>query len=294
MTKEKVLKATHSGILTIGNADIPCYVLENGERILSTRGVMKALGRPWRGRKYTGTEYPVFLEAKNLKPLFTKELEPVLAANIFKTDKGKLSEGYKAQLLPMVCEIYLKARDTNILTQSQMKVAIKADILMRGLAHIGIYALVDEATGYQYVRDRLALQKILEKYIAKELIKWVKTFPDEFYELLFKLKNWQYRPLTVKRPQVVGKITNDIIYDRLALGVRKELQKITPKDEKGRRIHQFHRRLTEDIGHPKLKEHISNVIILMKASASWSNFYRLLQRALPKHGDTLEIPFKEK
>src|SRR5687768_13566099 len=58
-------EATHEGVLAIGGAEIPCYVLKGGERVISTRGVMKALGRGWRGRKYTGTEMPVFLEAKN-------------------------------------------------------------------------------------------------------------------------------------------------------------------------------------------------------------------------------------
>src|SRR5437773_6822073 len=49
---------THSGVLTIGDAELPCYVLGNGERVLSTRGIMKSLGRTWRGRKYSGTELP--------------------------------------------------------------------------------------------------------------------------------------------------------------------------------------------------------------------------------------------
>ena len=38
---EPLMKATHSGILKIGDAEISCYVLENGERVLSTRGMMK-------------------------------------------------------------------------------------------------------------------------------------------------------------------------------------------------------------------------------------------------------------
>ena len=167
--------------------------------------------------------------------------------------------------------------------------AIASEIIVRSLSKVGIIALVDEATGYQEVRDRLALQKILEMYIAKELRAWIKTFPDEFYEQLFKLKGWQYKPLSVKRPQVVGTITNDIIYERLERGVLNELKNRTPKDEKGRRKHHFHRLLTDDIGHPKLREHISNVITLMKASASYNNFYRLLQRAMPKKGHTIEM-----
>src|SRR5687768_7567502 len=65
--KEPPLVATHEGVIFPTGAEISCYVLQNGDRMLSTRGMMKALGRVWRGRKYPGTELPVFLEAKNLK-----------------------------------------------------------------------------------------------------------------------------------------------------------------------------------------------------------------------------------
>src|SRR5438046_10757439 len=92
-------RATHSGTLKIVDAELPCYVLENGERILSTRGIMKSLGRTWRGRKYAGTELPVFLEAKNLKPFISADLILVLTPRIFLTDSGMKSEGYKAEIL---------------------------------------------------------------------------------------------------------------------------------------------------------------------------------------------------
>jgi hypothetical protein len=74
------------------------------------------------------------------------------------------------------------------LTKSQKIVGKKADILVRALASVGILALVDEATGYQYDRARHALEEILDKFISKELRKWAKTFPDEFYEQMFKLR----------------------------------------------------------------------------------------------------------
>ena len=97
---EKLPKATHDGVLKIGDAEISCYVLENGERILSTRGIMKSLGRTWRGRKYTGTQLPVFLEAKNLKPLIGKDLSAVLAPVKFKPPRGAIGEGFDAELIP--------------------------------------------------------------------------------------------------------------------------------------------------------------------------------------------------
>src|SRR6202023_2446326 len=106
--------------------------------------------------------------------------------------------GYNATLLPMICEVFLAARDTpDVLHTSQQHIAKRADIVMRGLARVGITALVDEATGYQVVRDRLALQQILDKYLLKEYAKWAKRFPDEFYEEIFKLRNWQWKGMSI-------------------------------------------------------------------------------------------------
>lgn len=289
MTQDQLPKATHQGELAIAGTKIPCYVLDGGERILSTRGVMHSLGRRWRGRKYAGTQLPVFLEAKNLKPFIDKELSTVPTARNFRTTKGAIGEGYSADLLPKVCNIYLEARDAgNVLTSAQKAVATKADILMRGLATVGIIALIDEATGYQDTRDRIALQRILQKYISKELMEWQKRFPDVFYEEMFRLRQWQWRGRSVNPPQLVGKLTNDIVYDRLAPGVLHELKKREPKNSKGNRSHRLHQWLTIDVGDPKLQEHLISVITLMRASANWASFKRLLARALPKPGEQIE------
>ena len=56
----------------------------------------------------------------------------------------------------------------------------------------------------------------------------------------------------------------------------------------------FHRWLTKDIGHPKLQEHLSAVIVLMKASADWRTFTRLLNQALPKFEGNLELELYDK
>ncbi len=230
---------------------------------------MKSLRRTWRGRKHAGTELPVFLEAKNLKPFISAELQTVLIPRIFRTDKGIKGEGYGAEILPAVCEVYLRARDEGRLTQSQVAVAKQCEIFVRGLSRVGIIALVDEATGYQRDRAKDALACILEEFIAKELRPWVHTFPDEFYEHLFKLRGLSYPRDTVQRPRYFGHLTNDIIYRRLAPGVLEELKRVIPKTQAGRMKYHLHRRLTEDIGHPKLREHLASVITLMKISNSY-------------------------
>jgi hypothetical protein len=174
-----------------------------------------------------------------------------------------------------------------------MQYAEMAQTLLQGIATVGIYGLIDEATGYQEIRDRLALQAILDQFLLKERAKWAKRFPDDFYRTLFSLRGWQYSPLSTKRPGVIAHWTNDIIYERLASGVLEELKKRNPPNERGHRPHKHHQWLTEDVGHPALREHLSNVIFLMKAAPNWASFYRLLQRAKPKQGTTLDLPFPE-
>jgi hypothetical protein len=286
---KSVPRVTHTGILTIGNSEIPCYVLENGERVLSTRGIMKSLGRTWRGRKYAGTELPVFLEANNLKPFFPNDIGPVLSPKVFRTDTGAIGEGFSAEILPVVCETYLGALDADELKAAQLVVAKQCEILARGLARVGVIALVDEATGYQEVRDKLALQAILDKFLRKELAAWAKRFPDEFYKEMFRLRGWQWLSLKGKRPGIVGTYTNDLVYERLAPGILEELEARNPKDDQSHRRGKHHQWLTEDVGHPALAQHLHAVIGFMRASSGWDQFYRLMNRAFPKKGQTIEL-----
>lgn len=70
-------KATHEGILKIGNMDIPCAVLDTGQRVLTQSGFMRALvrARQAKGRGYYDADdnMPAFLTAKNLKPFVSEE-----------------------------------------------------------------------------------------------------------------------------------------------------------------------------------------------------------------------------
>ena len=283
--------------LRIGDLEIPCYVLEDGKRMLHQRGMVSALGMGRGGSSEGGGDrLAKFTAQDRLKEFVSKQLLELTGEPIkFRTPRGHIAYGYEATVLADICEAVLAAREAGLLQKQQEHIADRCEILMRGFARVGIIALVDEATGYQEVRAREALEEILRNFISAELLKWVKTFPDEFYRHMFRLRNWQYYQFSVKRPSVAGRITNDIIYERLAPGVLDELRRITPKDVKGRRKHRYHQRLTSDIGHPALREHIASVITLMKVSNSWRRFYAMLNRALPRWGSTLPmvLDFKE-
>jgi hypothetical protein len=200
--------------------------------------------------------------------------------------------GYDATILADVCEAVLAMRRAGVMQTQQENIAIRCEILMAAFSRVGIVALVDEATGYQADRARDGLARILEKFIAKELQRWVKTFPADFYKEMFRLRRWAFPPAegnSTARPPLVGKLTNNLVYRRLAPGVLEDLQRITPRDDNGRLRHKLHQRLTEDVGHPRLREHIAQLIALMRAADDWGMFMKMLDRALPQFGKNYEL-----
>ena len=187
-----------------------------------------------------------------------------------------------------LCKVVLEARASRALRKQQEHLAERAETLIRGLATVGIIALVDEATGYQDIRARRALATILENFIAEELQPWTRTFPYEFYERLYKLRGWD-GPDGHKRTHQVGRDTNDLVYERLAPGVLAELQRLNPTQSTGGRRKRHHQWFTPEFGHPKLKEHLAGVMALMRAAANWGAFRRSLQRAYPKLNETIPL-----
>lgn len=292
--------ATHRGLLRIGSVEIPCAVLKDGRRVLSETGIANALGgRSGSAKRIkteaakTGAHIPVFLASKSLIPFLNNELlEGPLEPVIYRTGDADVI-GYKAEALPEICNIWLQARQEGKLNTQQADRAQAAEIVMRGLAELGVIALVDEATGYQATRDRQALQAILDLYLNKEFAAWAKRFPDAFYREIFRLRGWDWNAMSVARPGVVGKYTNDIVYERLAPGILEELQRMNPAKGPGARTHKHHQFLTEDIGHPALAQHLHAVIGLMRASSTWEQFKTMLNRAFPKKGTQLELMMPE-
>lgn len=296
--KASLPKERYTGKLILNDVTLNVSVLDNGKRIISDYSVFDAMGRTRRGYKrsdtFNGTTViiPAFMDAKNLQPFVTTELVDASEKIKFVSKNNKMVSGYDANILPLLCELYLTARDNNVITtKDQTEVAKKAEILVRGLSRVGIVALVDEATGYQKDRAKNALAEILEKFVAKELQPWVKTFPTEYYEQLFRVWGQKFPPENVnKRPAFMGTVTNNVIYSRLAPNLLDELKRAETKSEKKARLHQF---LTDDIGHPKLREHLSSIITLLKISKNKDQFLRLVDQVHPKYNETYQIDFME-
>ena len=292
----------YTGTIKIGDIEIPCANLDDGRRLISERAITRAFGAKrggshWKRLKKHEAEGGeltnlVVLSAGNIAPFVSQEVRDGLSQRtLYRTPTGVSKDyGIDAALLPKICNTLLKVRDANSAHPSQFAIIVQADIIMRGLAEVGIAGLIDEATGYQAARDRDGLAKLLQAYVAKELQPWVCTFPPKFFENLFRLYKLPYPPQNSPnfKPGFFGHIINDAVYSRLVPGLLPELKKAASKTERSARLHQF---LTDDIGHPKLKAHIEKLMLLQDISDDAEQFKAHYKRGFPVFGEakTLDL-----
>lgn len=293
---------THGSVdhpLVIGETKIGCFVLDNSMRVLTQRTLQTSIGMSEGGGSKPGEQRIVtffmslaekFKDNNDLASRSTSTAERLRDPLRFKLPGGGIGFGVEATILADVCDLILEARKAKLLQKQQAKIAAQAEALVRGFARVGIIALVDEATGYQRDRAKDDLAKILEAFVAKELQPYLKTFPAEYYEGLFRLYKLPYPPEGNKgfRPAFFGHITNDVVYSRLAPELLPELKKAASKAERKAKLFQW---LTKDMGHPKLKDHLISVVTILKLSQTPEQFKQNVDMIHPRYGDSMQFDF---
>ncbi len=277
------MKIIYEGVIRLINTDLDCYVLEDGTRVLSGRGMQKVLKMT---EQDTGSRIERYLTQKSLEPFIYKD-KTADHYNPIVCYKGEQKiHGYDAELLLDICDAFIEAKDTIKLSSRQEIIAREASILVRGFARVGLIALIDEATGYQYVRENLELEKILSAYVSDEILKWQLTFTDDFYKEMFRL--WDI-PFTSKhigrKPPFIGKLTVKYIYEQLPDGVFEKIKQNTPKTKSGNYQYRFHQSLTVEVGREKLKKQINEVTALMKASDNKEQFEILFEKSTKRQSE---------
>lgn len=285
--------------LRIGDIEIPCYVLSDGRRVFVQRGLQTGIGFSRSGGKGGARRLVAFMDSLERKGIDTKGLSARANSPIKFMIQGAIgltvAHGYEATILPDICAVVIDADQQGKLSTRQKHLARQCAVLQHGFATVGIIALVDEVTGYAEFRKKKDYAEILERFISKELRPWARRFPFEYYEKVFHLKGWDTSELTPNSPKPleVGKITDDLIYKRLAPFVRDELKKLTPRNEKGYLSNKLHQYLTDDIGNAKLEKHLAIVMALMDVSADWESFMINVNKVLPKFGKNYELALNE-
>jgi len=294
MVNKQVL---HEGVLNLAGLQLPCFVLDDGTRVLSGRGMQDALRiveSSEKGAKRSGGELPRFLAQKTINPYIintfgVEEIEPIICYN------GNVKiHGYEATTLVDICNAILEARKNIDLSPRQKIVADQCEVLVRSFAKVGIIALIDEATGYQYERERFELQKILNAYVSEEILKWQLTFTDDFYKEIYRLWGLPFIPKYIRnKPSFIGKLTKKYIYELLPKGVVDKIKENTGKTEKGNWKYKWHQSLTPDIGREHLRKQIIEVTTLMSISQSKEQFNSLFQQKYNKQPVQLALEFAE-
>lgn len=289
---EKSKKVMYEGEINIGGFVLPCYVLEDGTRVLSGNAMQYALNITSEDDK-SGSKLALILSQKTLEPFIYKDKTPAYFEPISCFKGNQKINGYEASILADICEAFLEARRQIKLAPRQERIAQQCEILMGGFARVGITALVDEATGYQYDRERFELQKVLNAYISDEVLKWQLTFTDEFYRHIFRLWKIPYTAKSIKnRPGVIGKLTVKYIYSQLPEEVIKKIKSNSTPLPNGGYKHKWHQSLTTDVGREHLKKQINEVVALMSISDTKEQFIKLFNKRYSNY-EQIEFEFDD-
>lgn len=226
-TQDGIPQARWPGVLAIGDQEIQVYVLDNGMRVMSQRGAVKAIAGVETGKAGNYLSIPAII------PYLNKDL--VAGENVVFSIHGipGAARGIDAETFIDVCKAYVGAlRDGKLATDRQRETAINCSSFVASCAKVGLIALIDEATGYQYERAEDALQAKLRLFLEEEMRKWEKTFPDQLWVEFGRLTNW--RGAIHSRPKYWGLLVMELVYGYLDKDVAEWLRTNAPAPQKGR------------------------------------------------------------
>jgi len=272
---ENLPAAKYKGFLNLLGVELPCYVLENGQRVVGRTSFTEMLTGIKAGgglEKYLGVEplkpfIPLDQVLEKMVPFRLPEVEGL----------QRHVKGLPADLLIDICKGFMAALEASThpdagypkLTARQREMAIKAGMFVTACAKVGLDALIDEATGAQYDRTEDALQVKLRAYLADELRKWEKTFPDELWREFGRLTNW--KGSVTQRPKYWGKLVTELVYEYLDPDVANWLKEHEPEPRHGRNWHSW---LNDQYGLPKLIQHIYILIGVGRTCESMAELRR--------------------
>ncbi len=284
-------QANFTGNLSVGEIDIPCYVLDDGRRVFSMRGVVSSLSYN------TETNARQVLANKAVLPYFDRgNLEVNTPAEkdfnsffgLIEFDTGGYGKalGFDVERFMDLCHAYSKALDAGAkLTTKQAEAAMRANAIIRASSKIGIIALVDEATGYQNIRAEDALQFKLKLFLAEEMRGWEKTFPDQLWIEWARLTDWQGDP-TKNRPRYWGYLVMEMIYRYLDPDVAQHIKENKPKPRKGQNYHQW---FNSDHGVKALIEHANRVVGMAQGCQTMDELRKKMKHVYAKEPLQLEL-----
>jgi hypothetical protein len=261
--------------LIVGDSDesysVSCYVLNDGRRMISRTSALGALAKS--DEREVGGDLQRYI--RPVREFLRVNLEDELVEFLLDNVTNKKVYGITAECFLEICRAYVRASRAGALhTDVQRDIADNAAAFLAACANVGLIALIDEATGYQYMRPEDALRTKLRAYLEEEMRPWEKTFPDELWVEFGRLTNWKGN--VQNRPKYWGNLVNELIYQYLDSDVFDWLKTNAPAPRHGQNYHQW---LSSQYGLKKLVEHIWLVVGMASACKNMTELkYRMAER----------------
>lgn len=286
-------KAVSGGVdrpIRIADIEVPCYVLDDGRRVITTNGMLQTMQMARGGSMVAGmNRFELFVSRDRIKPYVSEELHERIRNPIrFRIDRT-VAYGFESDTLIDIAEAVIRADNAGQLQKQQAAIAHQCRVITSSLTRIGLIALIDEATGHQEKRDSDELQQILTAYLLPEHRPWMQTIPSEFTSEIYRVYGWKRTPDN-RGPRYAGKLIRQLIYERMPKPVLPALDEANPTNAKYQRKHRHHQFLTDQQGLDHFRTLTITVMTLLRISKNKAEFKRHLRQYF---GDQMEFDFGE-
>lgn len=276
-----------------------CYVLDGGARVLSKRGVVALLtsarevtpsssGAKQRlsDRRINGFDSNIQRLAvgpnsgrkrgdldEYLSALPSRYEHLAAAANFveFTLPGGRVGHAVAASTVIAICSAYVQARDNGELRKNQEHLARAASSFIVRAAETGLAALIDEATGYEAIRQRGDLARVFREAAGV----WELTFTPDLARALCRLgiAGDKYRTWAEgSYPAPLSGAFHRIYSLILGAEAKRELKARNPEPRRGKNHHQW---LTDE-ARELLSKNMLIIRFCARTSSSASDFWERL------------------
>ena len=256
--------------LRIGDVEIECYVLEDGTRVLTQATCLQALGRhPKANVRREGEEQlPAILQGKAINPFISAEVRE-------RADQSHsccLRAVEPAATTPSCCPLCA----TSISRPVPPTRCPRTKSMWQSRRRSSSEAWRGSESSHSSTRQR-AIRSTARQMLSRR--SWRRTSrrscspgcipsPTSSTGRCSDSRQLQFPKDSVSRPPYFGHLTNDVVYSRpLPPECLKNLRP-RRRGPSGRHKEQLHRRLSTDLGHPKLREHLAAVVAVMKRATT--------------------------
>lgn len=269
----KKIRATHTGQLFDGLLD--CYVLEDGRRVVSQRGVVRAITGDANGSAPLG-------QYLRRLPNEYGHLATQTVVEFARPDGGT-ANGREAVWLVDLLRAYDEADDAGLLHHTQRHLARNARKILRALAGVAMVALIDEATGYQAIREAGALSFAFRALLLDSHDTWDLMWHPGFVDAIVRLHGCRYDG--GPQPRWLAS-TYDKLYG-LILGaeVVAELKRRNPEPKFGTNHHQW---LTPE-AREVVRRNIEVVVALADTSGTKAEFWARVEHRFSQNALQLSL-----